>query len=106
MGRSRALEVVLGAEDFDAETAELYGWINRAVADNLLDSFVDKFSQRIAGFDKKPLAAAKRLVNDCAELPRVVNMGASGAAFLECAGFQRDASSGSSTQLARIARGR
>lgn len=77
-----AWEIVFRAEFFDAETAELYGWINQAIADDLLDGFVDKFTQRIAGFDKNPLMAAKRLVNDCARLPRVADMAASVAAFL------------------------
>src|SRR6195256_6144680 len=31
MGRGRALEVLLSAEDYDAQLAERYGWIKRAV---------------------------------------------------------------------------
>ena len=31
MGRARALEVLLSAEDYDADLAERYGWINRAL---------------------------------------------------------------------------
>lgn len=63
VGRSRALEIVLGANDFDAETAERYGWINRAINDAELDSFVDIFERRIASFDKRALAAAKAIIN-------------------------------------------
>jgi enoyl-CoA hydratase/carnithine racemase len=63
VGRSRALEIVLGADDFDAETAELYGMINRAVDDANLDAYVESFASRIAAFDKQALRAAKALIN-------------------------------------------
>jgi enoyl-CoA hydratase/carnithine racemase/phenylpyruvate tautomerase PptA (4-oxalocrotonate tautomerase family) len=43
VGRSRALEIILGANDFDADAAERYGWINRAMPDATLDSFVADF---------------------------------------------------------------
>src|SRR5271169_6056134 len=63
VGRARALEIILGSDDFDAETAALYGWINRALPDAELDDFVDNLARRIASFDKQALAAAKNLVN-------------------------------------------
>ena len=63
MGRARALEVMLGSDDFDALTAERYGWINRALPDAELDGFVDRLARRIASFDREPLAEVKRLVN-------------------------------------------
>ena len=63
VGRARALEIILGSDDFDAETAAQYGWINRAIPDDELDDFVDSFARRIASFDKPALAEAKRLVN-------------------------------------------
>ena len=63
VGRSRALEIVLGADDYDAETAERYGWINRAVPDAELDEFVANFVQRILSFDKQALSAAKVAIN-------------------------------------------
>lgn len=62
-GRARALEIILGADDFDARTAEQYGWINRALPDVELDAFVDNLAQRIASFDQPALREAKRLVN-------------------------------------------
>lgn len=43
-GRARALEIILGACDFDADTAERYGWINRAIADDEFEAFVDKWA--------------------------------------------------------------
>ena len=50
MGRGRALEVMLSAEDYDAELAERYGWINRALPADALDEFVSSLAHRIAGF--------------------------------------------------------
>lgn len=63
MGRSRALEAILGADDFDADTAERYGWINRSLPDVDLDPYVDRIARRIAGFDATALATAKSLVD-------------------------------------------
>ncbi|HEX7911958.1 MAG TPA: enoyl-CoA hydratase/isomerase family protein [Paraburkholderia sp.] len=63
IGRSRALEFVLSADDFDADIAERYGWINRALDDDNLDSFVDTLAQRLASFDRETLGAAKTQIN-------------------------------------------
>jgi enoyl-CoA hydratase/carnithine racemase len=63
VGRARALEIVLGSDDFDALTAERYGWINRALPEEHLDSFVTRLVQRLATFDKQALAEAKRALN-------------------------------------------
>jgi enoyl-CoA hydratase/carnithine racemase len=63
VGRSRALEFVLSADDFDAETAERYGWVNRTLDDSALDSFVDTLVGRLASFDRETLAAAKKQIN-------------------------------------------
>jgi len=63
VGRGRALEIILGANDFNGELAERYGYVNRALPDNELDGFVDEFARRIATFDRRALAAAKNLVN-------------------------------------------
>ena len=64
VGRGRALEIVLGANDFDGEAAERYGYVNRAFPDGELDGFVDALARRIASFDRGPIAAAKGLIND------------------------------------------
>ena len=63
VGRGRALEIVLGANDFDGDTAAQYGYVNRALPDKQLDAFVDALARRIATFDVRAIAAAKRLVN-------------------------------------------
>jgi enoyl-CoA hydratase/carnithine racemase len=63
VGRGRALEIVLGANDFDGDTAERYGYVNRALPDGELDGFVDSLARRIASFDRGAIAAAKNLIN-------------------------------------------
>lgn len=63
MGRGRALEVLLGADDFSADLAEAYGWINRALPDHELTAFVSGLAHRIAGFPLAGLADVKRQVN-------------------------------------------
>ena len=50
LGRGRAMEAILGADDFGAEQAERYGWINRALPDAELDAFVARLARRIASF--------------------------------------------------------
>jgi enoyl-CoA hydratase/carnithine racemase len=69
MGRARALEVMLSADDYDAELAERYGWINRALPANALGEFVESLAQRIAGFPPAGLAAVKARVNAIALAP-------------------------------------
>jgi enoyl-CoA hydratase/carnithine racemase len=63
VGRGRALEIVLSGNDFDGDTAERYGYINRALPDAELDGFVDALARRIAAFDRPAIAAAKNLIN-------------------------------------------
>jgi enoyl-CoA hydratase/carnithine racemase len=63
VGRGRALEIVLGANDFDGDMAERYGYVNRAIPDAELDAFVDAFARRIASFERRAIAAAKHLIN-------------------------------------------
>ncbi|MFB8754464.1 enoyl-CoA hydratase/isomerase family protein [Streptomyces nigra] len=63
VGRARALEIITGSDDFDAETAERYGWINRALPDAELDAHVERLATRIASFDRRPLAEVKALIN-------------------------------------------
>jgi enoyl-CoA hydratase/carnithine racemase len=69
MGRARALEVMLSAQDYDAELAERYGWINRALPANALGDFVRSLAHRIARFPAAGLAAVKDRVNAIALAP-------------------------------------
>jgi enoyl-CoA hydratase/carnithine racemase len=68
VGRGRALEILLGGEDFDGELAERYGYVNRALPDSELDEFVDAFAARVSRFDRLAVADVKRFVN-AASLP-------------------------------------
>ena len=69
MGRGRALEVMLSAQDYDAELAERYGWINRALPANELDDFVKSLAHRIAKFPATGLVLVKERVNAIALAP-------------------------------------
>ena len=68
IGRGRALEVLLSADDIRGDVAELYGYVNRALPDSELDEFVDALAVRIASFDKQAITETKHLV-DIASLP-------------------------------------
>jgi enoyl-CoA hydratase/carnithine racemase len=64
LGRGRAMEAILGADDFDAEVAERYGWINRALPDADLDAFVARLARRIASFPAEAVRSGKRALNE------------------------------------------
>jgi enoyl-CoA hydratase/carnithine racemase len=64
LGRGRAMEAILGADDFDADQAERYGWINRALPDAELDAFVARLARRIASFPAEAAQSAKRALNE------------------------------------------
>ena len=66
---ARALEIIARSDDFDAPTAERYGWINRAIPDAELDDHVDRLARRLASFDRDALAMAKRLLHRHAGVP-------------------------------------
>ncbi|MGY3651119.1 enoyl-CoA hydratase/carnithine racemase [Bradyrhizobium sp. LM4.3] len=81
MGRGRALEVLLGADDIHGDLAERYGYVNRSLPDAELDGFVEALAMRIASFDKEAIAETKRLV-DVASLPPDVEIKPEWDAFL------------------------
>lgn len=81
MGRGRALEVLLGADDIDGELAERYGYVNRSFPDAKLDGFVDALANRIASFDRQALVETKKLVN-IASLPADSDIALEWEAFL------------------------
>src|SRR5205085_5186905 len=68
IGRGRALEVLLGADDIPGDLAELYGYVNRSFPDSELDAFVESLATRIASFDKRAISETKRFA-DVASLP-------------------------------------
>ena len=69
IGRARALEVMLSAEDYDAELAERYGWINRALPADELGEFVRSLAHRIARFPAVGQVVVKDRVNAIALAP-------------------------------------
>ena len=73
IGRGRALEIVLGANDLNGDTAAQYGYVNRALPDDELDGFVEALARRIATFDGRAISAAKRLINQVS-LPSADNL--------------------------------
>ena len=88
MGRGRALEVLLGADDFGGELAERYGYVNRSLPDGELDGFVDALAMRISSFDKQAIAETKHLA-DIASLPSDAEIAPEWDAFM--ASLQRPA---------------
>jgi enoyl-CoA hydratase/carnithine racemase len=91
MGRGRALEVLLGSDDIGGDLAQAYGYVNRALPDAELDTFVDALASRIASFDKWAIANTKRLAN-AACLPPDVEIAAGWDAFI--ASINRPAAQG------------
>jgi enoyl-CoA hydratase/carnithine racemase len=85
IGRGRALEVLLGADDVGGDLAELYGYVNRSLPDSQLDDFVEKLAKRIASFDRQAIAATKHLVN-IASLPPDSEIAPEWSAFFDALG--------------------
>jgi enoyl-CoA hydratase/carnithine racemase len=69
MGRGRALEVLLSAEDYDADLAERYGWINRALPAAELGAFVSALAQRVAAIPDEGRRVVKERVNEITLAP-------------------------------------
>ena len=82
MGRGRALEVMLSAQDYDADLAERYGWINRALPAAQLSDFVKSLAHRVAGFPAAGHAIVKERVNAIC-LPSVEDIRRDSDLFLE-----------------------
>ncbi|MGV9574008.1 enoyl-CoA hydratase/isomerase family protein [Streptomyces nigra] len=90
LGRGRALEILLGGDDFPADLAAAYGYVNRVVPEGELEAFVDGFARRVAGFDKVAVARTKSLV-DVESLPTAESYGASLQAFFQTSGRPENA---------------
>ena len=63
VGRGRALEILLVADDLDGPRAEKYGYVNRAITDDQLDAEVDMVADRLARFDHEAIARTKSHVD-------------------------------------------
>jgi enoyl-CoA hydratase/carnithine racemase len=68
MGQARALEIVLGCNDFTAEVAERYGYINRALPPEELGPFVEDLAYQIASFPAEAIALGKKSVQNVEEM--------------------------------------
>jgi enoyl-CoA hydratase/carnithine racemase len=69
VGRGRAFEILLGGSDYDGDTAERYGYVNRSIPDDAFVAFVDDFATRVSRWDHRALAEIKAFVNKYTRLP-------------------------------------
>jgi enoyl-CoA hydratase/carnithine racemase len=99
IGRGRALEILLSGNDYTADIAERYGYVNRAVPDAELDGFVDTLARRIASFDKHSLADIKQMVN-ASTLPANEEVAAEWSSFITS--VQRPAAQRAVTELMKL----
>ncbi|WP_406275891.1 enoyl-CoA hydratase/isomerase family protein [Nocardia sp. NBC_00881] len=90
VGRGRAMEIVLGGDDFPAQLAAEYGYVNRVLPEGELDDFVDIFARRIAGFSKAGVSGAKEFVDAATAIP-AGDYAAAMAAFRRTAGRPENA---------------
>ena len=69
VGRGRAFEILLGGADYDGDTAERYGYVNRSIADAEFVAFVHDYAARVSGWDRRALIEIKSFVNKYTRLP-------------------------------------
>jgi enoyl-CoA hydratase/carnithine racemase len=69
VGRGRTFEILLGGEDYSAELAEKYGYVNRAIPDAKFEAFVDAYATRVSKWDRRVIAEIKQYVNKYTLLP-------------------------------------
>jgi enoyl-CoA hydratase/carnithine racemase len=63
IGRNRAIEVILGGIDMDAEMAERWGYLNRAFYPGRIAPYVEYLAERIASFPAEAVRLAKQAIN-------------------------------------------
>jgi len=90
VGRGRAMEIVVGGDDFPAKLAAEYGYVNRVLPVGELDGFVDTFARRIAGFSKAGVSGTKEFVDTATAIP-AGEYAAAMAAFRRTAGRPENA---------------
>ncbi|MFA0546152.1 enoyl-CoA hydratase/isomerase family protein [Vibrio splendidus] len=69
VGLGRALEIVLSARDFDADEAEAYGTINKALEPDEIGEYVDTLAKRISKFPAESINACKQAVYESIDKP-------------------------------------
>ncbi len=83
VGRARALEIMMSSDDYDADTAEKYGMINRSIPDAELDAFVERFATRVEHFSKEAITTIKELINSRIRMAEPKDIIASGQKFFD-----------------------
>ena len=68
-GLGRALEIILSAEDYDADDAERMGTINKALEPDEIGPYVDALARRIAQFPAESINACKQMVYESIDKP-------------------------------------
>ncbi|MEM9236453.1 MAG: enoyl-CoA hydratase/isomerase family protein [Verrucomicrobiota bacterium] len=68
-GLGRALEIILSARDFDADEAEAYGTVNKALEPDEIGPYVDALAKRIARFPSASIKACKQTVYESIDKP-------------------------------------
>jgi len=96
-GRARAMEFVLSADDFDADTAELYGLVNRSIPDADLDDYVYRLASRIASFNPAAIAMVKSYLTKRQPIPLPADLADTAAA-----GMSLHSSEAAQASIARI----
>ncbi len=99
VGRGRALEILLVADDLDGPRAEQYGYVNRLIADDQLDAEVEAIASRLARFDHDAIARTKSYVDEVT-LPDNSELGPPWNDFLEL--FRRPAQQAQSARLREL----
>jgi len=69
VGRGRTFEILLGGEDYSAELAEKYGYVNRAIPDAQFEAFVMAYATRVSRWDRRVITEIKQYVNKYTRLP-------------------------------------
>ena len=68
-GLGKALEIILSAQDYDADDAERFGTINKALDAEEIGPFIDNLAKRIAQFPAESINACKQMVYESVDKP-------------------------------------
>ena len=68
-GLGRALEIILGARDFDADEAEAYGTVNKALNPDEISPYVEALAKRISLWPAESINACKQAVYESIDKP-------------------------------------
>jgi enoyl-CoA hydratase/carnithine racemase len=69
VGRGRTFEILLGGDDYSADLAEKYGYVNRAIPDAEFEAFITSYATRVSRWDRRVIADIKHYVNKYTILP-------------------------------------